>query len=148
MASLPNARVSRSTFSPQVTLYTPAHQPDEAKPDTTNWVRRSSRSATAVEPEPDVKPAPRPTRSRHFKAEVKEEDEVAEELKPDVKPKPVRTPKPKVFKRYLEIAHPAPKRWREAFEIIKEQRKGSVGDWQGSTCARSRALTSLSHVVG
>ncbi len=123
MASIPNARVSRSTFSPQVTLYTPVQDSEEVKPDAT-WVRRSSRSAASVKPEPDVKPVPKPTRSRHFKAEVSEEEAVVKEAKAEVKPKPAKAAKPKVFKRYLEVAHPAPKRWREAFEIIKEQRKG------------------------
>jgi len=129
MASIPNGRASRSTFSPQVTLYTPAPQhSQDLKPDTSAWVRRSSRSAGALkpDPEPEVQPRSKPTRSRHFKSEVKveEEGEAGDEPKPELKPKVAKVAKPKPFKRYLEIAHPAPKRWREAFEIIKAQRKG------------------------
>lgn len=131
MASVPNGRVSRSAFSPQVTLYTPTQPKQEPAPDTTTWVRRSSRSAASVKPEPYPQAAAKVTRSRHFKVEAKEEEdearEVGEELKAEVeakpKPKPARTAKPKAFKRYLEVAHPAPKRWREAFEIIKAQRR-------------------------
>lgn len=132
MASVPQARASRSTFSPQVTLYTPPSPTIDSKPDTSTWVRRSSRSSTAPKPDTDPTPAPEPpkvTRSRHFKRGLKAEagaDDRAGEVKGeevDEKPKPAKVAKAKVFKRYLEVAHPAPKRWREAFEIIREQRK-------------------------
>jgi hypothetical protein len=55
------------------------------------------------------------------KVKIIEEDQEEEEKKATPKSKSPRKP---VFKVALDKAHPAPPRWKEAFDIIKKQREG------------------------
>lgn len=128
MASPPSARVSRSTFSRRVTLYTPARpEEEEPKPITSaHFVRRSTRSIKP-DPSPAQPSAPSPARSRRVKPEPASPSSLKPDPDQDTKPAKAKSPaKPKPFKRYLDTPHPEPKRWRQAFEIIREQRKRSV----------------------
>ena len=85
---------TRSTFNSRVTLYEPPIASSS----------RATRSSPQAHLPADVKPAPdtKPTKSSPTK--------------------PPRKPTP--FKLALDKPHPAPKRWAEAYEIIRKQREG------------------------
>ncbi|KAL8276394.1 hypothetical protein RQP46_011192 [Phenoliferia psychrophenolica] len=103
---MPKATVSRSTFNSRVTLYEPptaaASGSGSTRPSTRSSPLPPAASTSASAPG-DVKPSPK------------------------VKSSPTKSPrKPMPFKLALEKPHPAPKRWQEAYEIIRKQREGIV----------------------
>ncbi|KAM0748461.1 DNA glycosylase [Meredithblackwellia eburnea MCA 4105] len=105
----------RSTYNSKVTLY---------EPDKT--VTRTSRSIKVEAVLPAASPARKRTRSRIESSGLEdiklEEDEKkfgkVKKVKKEPSPK-----KPTPFKEKLDKAHPAPKRWEEAYEIIRKQRE-------------------------
>ncbi|KAL8284304.1 hypothetical protein RQP46_005053 [Phenoliferia psychrophenolica] len=109
---MPKATVSRSTFNSRVTLYEP---PTAAA---------SGSGSTSSSTRPSTRRSPRPPAASTSALATAPED-----VKPSTKVKssPAKSPrKPTPFKLALEKPHPAPKRWQEAYEVIRKQREGIV----------------------
>ncbi|SGY76700.1 BQ5605_C005g03508 [Microbotryum silenes-dioicae] len=105
-------RSTRSTYNSRVTLY------EAPSTSTTTSTSSSTSSLTPIKR--------RSTRSSPLKQEDQAYQEGQEEVKATFNQKIKKEPsprKPTAFVVKLDKAHPEPKRWREAYEIIREQRK-------------------------
>ncbi|SCZ97225.1 BZ3500_MvSof-1268-A1-R1_Chr4-2g07071 [Microbotryum saponariae] len=106
-------RSTRSTYNSRVTLYEPTSTPTSTTSSTSSLTPIKRRS----------------TRSSPLKQEDQPYREGQEEVKPHLNRKIRKEPsprKPTAFVVRLDKAHPEPKRWREAYEIIREQRQRIV----------------------
>ncbi|KAI5479324.1 endonuclease III [Pseudohyphozyma bogoriensis] len=103
-------KATRSTYNSRVTLI--------SAPET-------STSTTAIDTKPAIRKRTRSTASLAADAATDYSDDV-KPAKIEKKPKVASPRKPPVFKVALDKAHPAPKRWEEAYEIIRKQREGIV----------------------
>ncbi|SCV69483.1 BQ2448_2503 [Microbotryum intermedium] len=121
---LGGVRSTRSTYNSRVTLYEPLSTTTTTTTTTatstsTPVKRRSTRSSPIKHEDQAYQ------ESQQQEEEEEEEEEEESKLKKKIKKEPSpRKPTPFVVK--LHKAHPEPKRWREAYEIIRKQRKRIV----------------------
>ncbi|KAK4701280.1 hypothetical protein P7C70_g4952, partial [Phenoliferia sp. Uapishka_3] len=108
---MPKLPSTRSTFNSRVSIYEP---PTQASTSTAAAPASSSIASTSR----------RPTRSSPFPTPA---TAATPEKQPRIKASASPSPrKPTPFKVALDKAHPAPNRWEEAYEIIRQQREGIV----------------------